>query len=280
MIVLDTLVAGSALPEYSAQATMPAEASENKIHEDGLARDLGFRGGLVPGVTVYAWMTYPVVVAVGRPWLERGEFSVRFSKPAYFGERITVHSNVAVKTADAIAFEVSALDAAGETCATATMSLPFAKRTQAPDVSAYPSAPLPVERPPVSHAILASRNVLGSPELMLDEATAQAFLHRVSEPLPLYRETRAPAHPGLYLDQANKALSKNVRVSPWIHVESHGQHWGAAHVGERLETRAKVKSLFERKGHEFVELDLLLVAEGSRPVASIRHVAIYRLRSS
>jgi acyl dehydratase len=280
MTVLDTLVAGSALPEYSVSATMPVEASENKIHEDGLARELGFRGGLVPGVTVYAWMTHPVVAALGQPWLERGEFSVRFSKPAYFGERIIVHSNVAARTADAIAFEVRALDAAGETCATATMSLPSAKRTRAPDVSAYPSAPLPAERPLVSHAILARRNVLGSPELMLDEATAQAFLHRVSEPLLMYRETRAPAHPGLFLDQANKALSKNVRVSPWIHVESHGQHWGMVRVGERLETRAKVKSLFERKGHEFVELDLLLVAEGTRPVASIRHVAIYRLRSS
>jgi hypothetical protein len=29
-----------------------------------------------------------------------------------------------------------------------------------------------------------------------------------------------------------------------------------------------------------VELDLLLVADGTRPVASIRHVAIYQLRAS
>ena len=44
---------------------MPADTTENKIHEDGLARDMGFRGGLVPGVTVYAWMTHPVVAALG-----------------------------------------------------------------------------------------------------------------------------------------------------------------------------------------------------------------------
>jgi acyl dehydratase len=277
---LETLVVGAGFPQYVVSAAMPAEASENKIHEDGRARELGFRGGLVPGVTVYAWMTHPVVATVGLPWLERGEFSVRFSKPAYFGERVSVHSRVAAKSVDAITFEVRALDAAGETCATATMSLPSAKGAGPPDVSTYPKAPLPAERPAVSRAILASQEVLGSPELMLDEATAQAFLDRVSEPLPLYREPRAPAHPGLYLDQANKALSKNVRVSPWIHVESHGRHWGSVRVGERLETRAKVKSLFERKGHEFVELDVLLVAEECRPVASIRHVAIYRLRSS
>jgi acyl dehydratase len=85
---------------------------------------------------------------------------------------------------------------------------------------------------------------------------------------------------GLYLDLANRALSRNVRVSPWIHVESEGRHLGIARVGDRLEMRAKVKRLFEKKGHEFVELDLLLVAEGTRPIASIRHVAIYQLRGA
>jgi len=69
-------------------------------------------------------------------------------------------------------------------------------------------------------------------------------------------------------------------LSPWIHVESHGQHLGVIRVGERLSTRGKIKGLFERKCHEFVELDLLLVANGSRPVATIRHVAIYQLRQA
>src|SRR5262249_45563918 len=81
-----------------------------------------------------------------------------------------------------------------------------------------------------------------------------------------------------YLDLANRALSGNVRVSPWIHVESQGTHWSAARVGEHLAMRGRVRGLFEKKGHQFVELDLLLVAQGSRPVASIRHTAIYQLR--
>jgi hypothetical protein len=96
----------------------------------------------------------------------------------------------------------------------------------------------------------------------------------------MYREADGPAHPGIYLEQANRALDRNVRVSPWIHVESHGQHLSVPRVRERLETRAKVQNLFRGKGHEFVELDLLLLAEGARAVASIRHVAIYQLRTS
>src|SRR5262245_50503278 len=84
------LSAGTLLPPYTVSARMPAEPSENQIHQDGLAREMGFRGGLVPGVTVYAWMTHPVVAALGPAWLERGGFSVRFTKPVYFDEPVSV----------------------------------------------------------------------------------------------------------------------------------------------------------------------------------------------
>ena len=277
---LDALVVGTGLPEYRVSAPPTHDAWENKIHEDGLAREFGFRGGLVPGVTVYAWMTHPVVAALGGAWLDHGTFSVRFAKPVYFGESVTVRASVAAHSKEEVTIQVRVVNDEGEVCATATMGLPLGPLLPLPDVAAYPAAALPAERPPASRALLQSHRVLGTPQLILERSVLDAFLERVSERLPLYRGPAAPAHPGLYLDQANRALDRNVRVSPWIHVESHGQHLGVAQVHERLETRAKVKNLFQGKGHEFVELDLLLLAEGARPVASIRHVAIYQLRMS
>jgi acyl dehydratase len=257
---------------------MPADAVENKIHEPEGARALGFRGGLVPGVTVYAWMTHPVVAALGPAWLERGAFRARFASPVYFDEPIVIHAAVTRSTSETVEIETRAVNGAGEICATATCSLAPDAAPAAPDVAAFPAAALPAERPPVSRDVLAARPVLGTPELLVDDTAARSFLDRVSEPLPLYTGPRALAHPGLYLAEANRALSRNVLVSPWIHVESEGQHLGPLAVGERLDTRARVGRLFEKKGHEFVELDLLLLAEGRRPVARIRHVAIYRLR--
>jgi acyl dehydratase len=277
---MNSLVVGAELPRYRVRARMPADPVENKIHEDELARTMGFRGGLVPGVTVYAWMTHPIVEALGAAWLERGTFSVRFTKPVYFDEDVTVCASIAARAEASMTLEARLLDGHGETCATATMGLPLEPPPPAPDVTSYPAAPLPAERPQVSRALLASRTVLGTPELLLDAPAAEAFLERVSERLPIYHEPGALAHPGLFLDLANRALSRNVRVSPWIHVESQGRHVSVARVGERIEARARVKSLFERKGHEFVELDILLVAGGARPVASVRHVAIYQLRGS
>ena len=276
----NSLVVGAELPRYRVSARMPIDPVENKIHEDELARAMGFRGGLVPGVTVYAWMTHPIVEALGTSWLEGGAFSVRFTKPVYFEEEVSVCASVAGRTEASMTLEARVLDAEGETCATATMGLPLEPAPSAPDVNAYPAAPLPAERPQVSRALLERQTILGTPELMVDETATQAFLERVGERLPIYRGPAAPAHPGLFLDLANRALSRNVRVSPWIHVESQGRHVGLARVGEHLEARARVESLFERKGHEFVELDILLVAGGTRPIASIRHVAIYQLRGS
>jgi hypothetical protein len=275
---LETLALGEALPAHHARAKMPAEVTENKIHEDGLARDLGFRGALVPGVTVYAWMTHPVVAALGTAWLERGSFRTRFATPVYFDEPIRIEASVTERPADAVTIEVRAVNAREETCATATFRLGPGPAPAAPHVADYPAAPLPAERPRVTREILAAQPILGTPEVLLDPPTIHAFLERVGESLALYSAPAAPAHPGLYLHEANKALSRNVVVSPWIHVESEGQQLGSARAGERLETRAKVGRLFEKKGHQFVELDLLQLADGVRPVARIRHTAIYQLR--
>jgi acyl dehydratase len=272
------LTAGTALPPYRVTARMPAEGSENKIHEDDVARRYGLRGGLVPGVVVYAWLTRPVVEALGPAWLERGTFAARFLKPIYYGEPATIEAVVAERDTDRVVVEARALDHAGEACGQATFALDAAAAVP-PAPGGYAAAPLPAERPPASREALAAGATLGTPSLRVDAAAARQFLDKVGDAWPLYAGDGAPVHPGVYLDQANKALSLNVRVSPWVHVESEGRHFGPARVGDRLDTRARVARLFERKGHEFVELDCLLLADGARPVAQVRHLAIYRLRA-
>jgi hypothetical protein len=69
-----------------------------------------------------------------------------------------------------------------------------------------------------------------------------------------------------------------VKMGPWIHVGSVVRHLGGARVGTLVATRGKVRSLFEKKGREFVELDLLIVTgDAARPLAHVLHTAIYRL---
>jgi hypothetical protein len=238
---LEALVVGTELPAYHVVAVPTHDSWENKIHEDGLAREFGFRGGLVPGVTVYAWTTRPVVAAFGAAWLDHGRFSVRFARPVYFGEPTTIRTSVAAHSKDEVTIQARVENREGDVCATATLSLPRGPLLTRPDVGAYSVAPLPAERPAATRAHLDGLRVLGTPELSLERTTVDAFLHRVSDTLPLYRDADAPAHPGMYLEQANRALDRNVRVSPWIHVESHGQHPSVPRVGQRLATRGRVE---------------------------------------
>jgi hypothetical protein len=75
----------------------------------------------------------------------------------------------------------------------------------------------------------------------------------------------------------NKVLVDNAILGPWIHVGSRMQLVSAAKSGDEL-TRAKVTGNYEKKGHRFVELDALVVAGGTTPLAHCQHIAIYQPR--
>jgi acyl dehydratase len=259
---------------YAVRAHNAATASENKIHDDEVARSYGFEGGLVPGVTVYAYMTHPVVAALGRSWLERGTMAARFVRPCYDGDDVTIDATVR-DVAHARIVELVARRKPDEVVATATASLP--SRAHAPPaVDDYPAVPLPSERTPATEEALAALGDLGSWTATFRADHAPAFLDEIGEDLALYRDDGV-AHPGYLLLSANTILGANIRLGPWMHVVSGVTHFGVVSDGERVSTRGRIAKLFERKGHRFAELDLLLVADGTRPVQHVRHTAIYEI---
>jgi hypothetical protein len=119
--------------------------------------------------------------------------------------------------------------------------------------------------------------VLGTLEFGFQSEAAATYLADVRETLPLYRD-EAIAHPGWLLRMANWALSNNVRLGPWIHVGSSLQLHGAVEDGDRLSVRSRITDVSDRKGHGFVDLDVLYVCDGERVVASCRHTSIYEPR--
>lgn len=266
------------LPEYRITARNTSRQSENLIHDDATARRYGFAGGgLVPGVTVYAYLTHPLVAAFGRAWIERGTATVRFVKPIFEGNRVIISGSVTGREGAGVSMAVTARAEGGEECATMSAAIPAGLPTPV-NLAAYREVALPAERPAATREHLLAASDLGTPVTPYDVARAGDYLAKVDEPLALYREPDAPVHPGFYLEQSNRALSGNVRVGPWIHAGSAVRHLGQAHVGDTLRTLGKVRSLYEKKGREFVELDLVIVVgQRPRPVAHVLHTAIYRL---
>jgi acyl dehydratase len=266
------------LLEYRVKARNTSHQGENKIHDEAVARQYGFPGAFVPGVTIYAYMTHPVVRALGPAWLSRGTATVRFHKPVLDGEEVVIAGSITERAARGLTAVVSARTESSGECAAATVTLPAGAPTPV-NGALYGQAPLPAERPPATRAHLETLERLGTPVASYDEPLAAAYTEEKDDDLALYRGPDGYVHPAFLLTEANRALSRNVRVSPWIHVGSAVRHLGAARVGDTLATRGRVRSLFEKKGREFVELDLLVVTgPRARPVAHVLHTAIYRLR--
>lgn len=248
---------------YRVIARNPATASENRIHGDDEARRHGFRGGLVPGVTVYAYAVHAIVDALGPAWVERGGAGLRFRSPCYDGDEVAAE----VGSDGAVTVSVGQ-----SVCATGWATLSSAgPDAVADDVPPAAEAPPPSERPAASESVLPTGRVLGSIRL----ADEPGYLDKVGEASTLYAE-RGWVHPGQVLEGANRVLMANVVLPAWLHVESTMQHRRAVALGEAVDVRARVAELWERKGHRFVTLDVGWVA-GDEVVATARHTAIWQL---
>src|SRR5262249_20628413 len=106
---------------YEVRAFNQAAASENKIHDDAVAQRFGFRGALVPGVTVFAYMAHQPVARWGRAWIERGAAECRFRKPVYDGDIVRVSAQA---EGDGLTLEV---ESGGEHCAEGLAFMPAAR---------------------------------------------------------------------------------------------------------------------------------------------------------
>jgi acyl dehydratase len=254
---------------YHVQAYNTAKASENKIHDDATAQRFGFKGGFVGGVNVYAYMTHLPLQHWGRAWLERGTGEARFAKPVYENDIAEV---TATEDPDGIALQVNSV---GVLCATGRAALPALRPVISLDD--FKSIPPRSERVAADEGSLHVGDWLGMAPMPITAALQAQDIEDVRETDPLYR-TEGLVHPGMILRCCNWALSHNVLLPAWIHMGSVVQNLGLARVGDTLNVRARVTRNYEHKGHKWVELDALVVANETAPIARVTHGAIYRPR--
>lgn len=256
------------LEPYRVSAYNTAKASENKIHDDATARRFGFSGGLVGGVHVYAYTTHLSVAHWGRAWLERGTGTCRFSKPVYEGEIAEISAEEA---GSGLALFVRSR---GELCATGSATLPSS--VSVPALDAFQSATPPEHdaRPAADEISLAVGRWLGTNPLHVTAEYHAQDLTDTRETDPLYAK-EGIVHPGTVLRCCNWVLSHNVVLPAWMHVGSTVQNLGVACIGDTLSARACVTQNYVHKGHKFVEVDALVLANERTPLARVTHTAIY-----
>ena len=233
---------------WSVRARNLPEHARNPIHTDSGARAAGFDAAIVAGVTVYAYLTRPVVSTWSVDWLRRGGALVEFASPIHVNETIDC-----VPFVDDGNLEVQArvVDEVRSRC-TAWLT--------APDVTGSASS---------FHAPLESECIS-----LVDEW--DDYGRRVGDDLDLYAELGI-VHPAAWPALANCIIERQLVNGPWIHVRSRIQHYGIAAVGAVAIVDATVVNRFDSRTGTRVVADVSVVVDGEQ-VATIEHETIVTLK--
>ncbi|MBH69349.1 MAG: hypothetical protein CMM58_13425 [Rhodospirillaceae bacterium] len=257
---------------HSVNAYNLSASSENKIHDDSVAKRFGFNGGLVPGVEVYAYMINPILQHYGEDWLKRGQATCRLLKPVYDGQDTQILGEIT--SADELLLRV---ETASDTCARGIAKM--GSTSQQPITKEFSDIHLPdfASRPEASPISLSIGTTLGTFKQLMTQHDQEQYLKDVRETNDIFKKSEI-VHPGWILRMANRALSMNVKLGPWIHVGSNIQNVCTAYTGHTLAAHGFVTNLYENKGHHFVVIDVTIIDEKKTCIALIEHTAIYRPR--
>jgi hypothetical protein len=265
---------------WQAEAYNQVPESENRIHSDDIARRHGFQGGLVPGVTLTAYLCHPAVEAWGMDWLERGRAHAVVSTPLYDRKRFRVD----LTGASARAYDAQLMDADGTRCATARVELPEAAPAP-PAMRGDPRIGEGFERPRASREVMEELRERGMHALRARWSSGAEITGYLRDPSgmpePLRPDAGGYANPAFSLALTNWALTGNVRIDAWLHLETESQNYRPIPRDSELLVESAIADLFEKKGHEFVDLDVeVYLLDTQQAVMSARLRAIYRLRGS
>ena len=269
-------ISAAQLATYTVRTHNASAHSENRIHSDDVAKSFGFKGALVPGVTVFAHMTRPLVERYGEGWLARGLAEVRFAKPAYDDELLTIRTSDSPSTSS---HELTCSNEEGTELARMTASVQQSPTAPDPRAQAAPAPPTIGERPEVSWDLMEISRPFPALAWHPTQADNLQWCDDVRDDLPVYRGGHAPLlHPGLILRQANMVLRNRFTLPAWIHTGSQIIFRHALRAGHPYEVRAIPEEKWKRKGHELVRLYVAIVSE-THVMAEILHTAIFRPRA-
>lgn len=267
------------LENWQAVAFNPATESTNQIHSDEMAKAYGFRGGLVPGVTISGYLMHPAVLAWGEQWLSHGAAEVTVHKPLYEG----VPFEVEVEQVNDTQANVQLVDAEGALNATGSLRLNDSNAVGEPiyrgDALLNPDEDMPSAVPEVMRGLQQS-GMRALPIRWDDSHNMAVYLKNEAHMAKLHRPSENGfAHGAFLLGITNWVLMGNAYMNPWVHLQTSSQYFRSVPYGTDLIAECQIEDLFEKKGHDFVDVLVnIFEAESKLPVMSGKLRAIYRMR--
>jgi len=240
--------------------------SENKIHSDVIAKRLGFTGALVPGVTVFGHLTWPLTEMFGDRWLAGSHVTTRFLKPAYDGERLTI-----THREDEGKLLTECHNSGGVLLANLACTLEAALPT---DARASCKRSTPMERVEITWDTVHVDEPLPTYRWEPDVVHNCEYAARLDDDTEIFQQ--GVLHPHAILSQANQVLVRCYVMPAWIHTGSEIRFRKLLRVGDEIEVRSVPIEKWERKGHQFIKLYIAYWVRGE-VATEIYHTAIFRV---
>lgn len=249
-----------------------AATSNNRVHSDEFAQEMGYRGALVPGSTVFSYLEPVIAEAFGGRWHEAGAAFVQFKGAVYDGDELQIVATPHPELAGALRVVVAPEGAdRPPVVADAWISTDAAP----PDVRFYPLTAPPAEPVPLTEAYALDTEWMGSCPAPADRATIDDYLAKISD-APLPADAKVPSS---YLAKMYADLMRtNVTRGPSIHVSTRVQQHRAVELGEQLTVRGRIDRIYGRKAGRYYVLDMAWVDADERVVVTAEHTGIYDLR--
>ncbi len=250
-----------------------APRPENPIHSTAGGTEYGYRAALVGGVTVYGWAAPAIIEALGVSWLDHGWCELAFRRPTYPGDEMTARLT---ERADGT-FELTMTNQEGARCLVGAAGLgdaPWLGEMLTPDR-------LEAERRPESLPQLTLDNAPVGEDLRPQavEVTAEQARRYASEQVvdehPLFQGERPRIHPGWIAARMSPFLHHSFEYTPSIHAQSHIQHLAPAFAGQTVTVAGRGVEVYERKGHQYIAADGLIIGEDGTWLARVRHTTIF-----
>jgi len=288
--------AGDRLSPLVVVARNTAAEEQGSIHDDKQARSVGYKGGLVPGPTGLAYITRRLVDFFGPAWVEGGRIALRFSRPAYDGERVTVHATVRERQEREGAAELS-LDCwlenpEGKRCVEGSASCtvgeaPPPQPTPWPQVSAVRARR--EERsdalPPMRYEDIVVGEELRPLSFRISSEEAALWAAGADDHSPWYVQASpfggAIVHPARFSVDPIRLIRHNYqpRGMPGIFAACDLAYRAPGFVDRGYTVSGYVVDKYERKGNQYIVVDSMTADEDGREIVRSRYTSLVRLRS-
>ena len=225
---------------------LPAH-SRNPIHTDEGGKAAGFDGALVAGVTVYAYLTNPILTLWGVDWLREGSSVVEFKSPVLADELvecITVLDDMSLNVNATVSNQIRA------------------------QCTAFIGKPVSSNSPDSSIELLETEEIH-----LVNEW--ENYGHRLGDDHEIYSELGV-IHPAVWPSLANYVVEKNLVTGAWVHTRSKISHHDLVQIGSVATLESRVINRFETKAGNRAVINVAATVEGEK-VAEVEHEAIVSL---